>query len=158
MNFLPTPTPINCPMLISHPVLWFFRLSACSAIRLHHHSLSFLKLQLFILTILSSLLIDTLTTHFKNKAKEQQQNQHSLFKSEHTSSCTCSPLRSQVVGKVIHPGRLCLSTLHSQCSLTHATPLLKRCTSTWPNDLRVTKFNKRFPFLPPLDLSTVFDV
>lgn len=58
-------------------------------------------------------------THFKNKVKEQQ-NQNSLFKLDHSSSYLCSPLKAQFLGNGTYPGSLCLSTLHSRGSLVHA--------------------------------------
>lgn len=112
MDFLPISTSIklsvSCPMLTSYPVTVPL-LSAYLAIISISYSLSLLKLQLLILIILSSLHSDMLKTHFKNKAKEQQ-NQNSLFKPDHSSN---SPLRAQFLGNVTYPGSLCLSMLHS---------------------------------------------
>lgn len=122
MNFLPIPISIklsvSCLMLTSYPVRVPL-LFAYSAIISISYSLSLLKLQLLILTTLSSLHSYTLKTHFKNKAKEQQ-NQNSLLEPDHSSSSPCSPLRAQFLGNITYPGSLCLSTLHSRGSLMHA--------------------------------------
>lgn len=152
MNFLPSPasgSSVSCSMRASYPVFWLFALQRTWQSHSISYSLSLLKLQLLILTILSSLHTDTLKTHFENEAKERK-NQNSLNKPEHSSSYTS---KGQAFRRSDLRWALCLSALH--LSAARRRPSLNWCDRTVSE---LTTASKCCSCLLCLDLSTAFDV